>query len=63
MNTKVHGFIVSEREVADRAQQLWRIAGRPPERDLEFWFAAEARVIREREEIDRTLNEEIRLAA
>lgn len=31
--------------IAQRAEQLWKEAGRPPERDLEFWVTAEREVL------------------
>ncbi len=37
-------------EITARAQQLWRIAGNPVGRDLEFWLAAENEVKHERME-------------
>jgi len=40
---------LSEPEIAARARELWRIAGNPPGRDLEFWLAAEAELKRDRE--------------
>jgi hypothetical protein len=43
-------------EITARAQQLWRIAGSPADRDLEFWLAAETVVQNERAETSRTAN-------
>jgi hypothetical protein len=33
------------RRVADRAEALWREAGRPEGRDLEFWLQAEQELV------------------
>lgn len=44
-------------EVSARARELWHLAGEPRDRDPEFWFAAEARVDRERQEIERAKQE------
>jgi len=35
-------------EVARRALQLWRAAGRPTGRDLEYWLQAEVELLSER---------------
>jgi hypothetical protein len=50
-------------EVSARARELWHIAGAPRGRDSEFWFAAEARIDRERDEISRALNEQTDIAS
>jgi hypothetical protein len=36
-------------EVARRALQLWRAAGRPTGRDLEYWLQAEVELLSERQ--------------
>jgi len=43
--------ILAHAETAARALQLWRLAGNPSGRDLEFWLAAEGEIQQERGEI------------
>ena len=56
MNANPQPDLIHE-AISARARELWRIAGRPRNRDLEFWLAAQARVERERAEIDRAVHE------
>ena len=45
-------------EIAARSRFLWRLAGQPDARDLEFWLAAEIEVRREREETRLAIEED-----
>jgi Protein of unknown function (DUF2934) len=53
MNMRTHSeterYVELRREeVARRALQLWRAAGRPTGRDLEYWLQAEVELLSER---------------
>jgi hypothetical protein len=47
----------TETEIAARASELWRIAGNPAGRDLEFWLAAESELKRDRDVTARTADD------
>jgi hypothetical protein len=51
LKAKLQKLTFARRErsaVRKRAHQLWEEAGRPPGRDVEFWFAAEAELTADR---------------
>ena len=49
MKTETQPYIELHRdEVARRTLQLWKSAGRPAGRDLEFWLQAEVELLFER---------------
>ena len=56
MNAELNSPSIRE-EISHRARELWHLAGEPRNRDPEFWFAAEARVDRERRELERAKHE------
>jgi hypothetical protein len=53
--TPTHG------EIGARSLHLWKLAGRPSGRDLEFWLAAEVEVSRERQATRRAIEEDSKL--
>jgi hypothetical protein len=53
MNIESHNYAYIELgrdEVARRALRLWKAAGRPVGRDLEYWLQAEVELLSERQQ-------------
>jgi hypothetical protein len=48
MSTDSNNPFFSHEQISARARELWEKAGCPPDRDLEFWLAAEAQLRAER---------------
>ena len=58
MNATRYSTTPTSDEIATRSRYLWKVAGRPEGRDLEFWLAAEIEVRREREETRLAIEED-----
>ena len=61
MNSSKYSATPTREEIGARSQHLWKLAGRPANRDLEFWLAAEVEVRREREETRRAIDQDSKL--